>query len=237
MSEYRSTCFYQREIGMTAIDIEAPSLVGAKPSSSISTDPTVFTDIYSPEHNIAVWERKLSKDFTSSIEHMLSEGISLTVVQGVTPDNVAAFIREKLSGYACAEPLSEDIALIVDMFCYLFDSKEAGLRLTTLDRPMCPKFHVDRLPCRLVTTYAGPATQWLGNEGLDRSKLGAGSNGLPDDASGLMTSSSLINQLTVGDVALLKGSGWEGNEDSGLVHRSPQVVSNEPRLLLTLDIA
>lgn len=50
---------------------------------------------------------------------------------------------------------------MVDMFCCLFELKRAGLRLTVLDRAMCPRFHVDRVPCRLVTTYLGAATEWL----------------------------------------------------------------------------
>ena len=58
------------------------------------------------------------------------------------------------------------------MFCYLFDIKRVGLRLSTLDKAMCPKFHVDRVPCRLVTTYNGPVTQWLPNTKANRNKLG-----------------------------------------------------------------
>jgi hypothetical protein len=154
----------------------------------------------------------------------------------VTPENVAEVVSAALDEYQCAQSLGEDIALIVDMFCCLFDLQEVGLRLTTLDSPMCPKFHVDHLPCRLVTTYHGAATQWLGNEGIDRSKLGAGSVGLSDEESGLYKCSDSINQLLQGDVALLKGSGWEGNEQQGLVHRSPEVAPNERRLLMTLDM-
>ncbi|MCR9390852.1 DUF1826 domain-containing protein [Vibrio alginolyticus] len=141
----------------------------------------------------------------------------------------------KLKGYACADALSEDVALIVDMFCCLFEVKEAGLRLTRLDSPMCPKFHFDRVPCRLVITYTGRATEWLTNDTIDRTKLGAGSLGQPDHLSGLYDSESAIRRMQPGDVALLKGSGWEGNEATGLIHRSPHVADNERRLLLTLD--
>ena len=48
---------------------------------------------------------------------------------------------------------------------------------------MCPRFHADHLKCRLVTTYYGPATQWLPNSLVNRSKLGQGNNGLDDDIS------------------------------------------------------
>jgi len=34
---------------------------------------------------------------------------------------------------------------------------------------------------------------------------------------------------------LLKGTLWDGNENMGLVHRSPVVPDNEKRLVLTLD--
>jgi hypothetical protein len=35
----------------------------------------------------------------------------------------------------------------------------------------------------------------------------------------------------------LKGERWEGNENAGLVHRSPVLLSGERRLILTLDFS
>jgi hypothetical protein len=141
--------------------------------------------------------------------------------------------------------LSKDIAQLVDMFCCLFDLKRAGLRLTVLDRAMCPRFHVDKVPCRLVTTYQGIATEWLPHQCVDRSKLGFGNEGMSDEKSGLFQQSEDIQRLYKGEVALLKGEGWEGNEGAGLVHRSPSMsasnqsiwanTASESRLLLTLD--
>ena len=96
-------------------------------------------------------------------------------------------------------------------------------------------FHVDKIPCRLVTTYQGVATQWLNHSDVNRSKLGTGNLGKPDEESGLFKSLNNINQLKQGDVALLKGEYWDENEGAGLVHRSPAVAANEQRLLLTLD--
>jgi len=46
---------------------------------------------------------------------------------------------------------------------------------------------------------------------------------------------SQIQQLKRGDVALLKGEKWLGNEGFGLIHRSPHPAPGERRLLLTLD--
>ena len=100
---------------------------------------------------------------------------------------------------------------------------------------MCPRFHVDRVPCRLLTTYLGVATEWLPHHNADRSRLGIGNQGKPDEESGIMNSDKDIKYLNQGDVALLKGEAWEGNEGSGLIHRSPTLDSNSRRLLLTID--
>jgi hypothetical protein len=110
---------------------------------------------------------------------------------------------------------------------------------------MCPRFHVDKVPCRLVTTYHGIATEWLPHHCVNRSKLGAGNAGKSDEQSGLFQHPNNIHQLHQGEVALLKGESWEGNEGAGLVHRSPSMpvtqnsalknTFSERRLLLTLD--
>ena len=100
---------------------------------------------------------------------------------------------------------------------------------------MCPRFHVDNVKCRLVTTYAGPGTQWLPNESVDRSKLGHGNQGLPDEKSGLILDKMDIEQLDVGHIALLKGEAWRNNDGFGLVHRSPHVERNYKRLYVTID--
>ena len=57
--------------------------------------------------------------------------------------------------------IAKDASELVEMFSILFDVDQVGLRLRILDKAMCPKFHVDRVHCRLVTTYTGLATEWL----------------------------------------------------------------------------
>jgi len=154
----------------------------------------------------------------------------------VTPQTVLSSIRKSLGDNTQLE-LCESIAELVDMFCHLFELKRVGLRLTVLNRAMCPRFHVDRVPTRLVTTFQGTATEWLPHQAVNREKLGLGNNGKPDSESGLYKNSHDIQQLSCGEVALLKGELWEGNENAGLVHRSPALPADESRLLLTLDFS
>jgi len=195
--------------------------------------PTVLSDIYQAEINIAIWQREKSDTLQYSVKEFLALNPTFQKEMILTPQDALSRVSESFNNNMTE--VSEDIAELVDMFCYLFELKQAGMRLKVLDRAMCPKFHVDKVPCRLVTTYQGTATEWLPHEVVDQTKLGWACNGLPDSESGLYQNESNIQQLNCGDVALLKGTLWEGNENSGLVHRSPGLIANEKRLILTLD--
>ena len=199
------------------------------PHMAQDKQPTVLSDIYKAEINIAIWRRQ--KQFL--VKEFLELNPTFQKEMVLTPQDALSRIRESFDNNMTE--VSEDIAELVDMFCYLFELKQVGMRLKVLDQAMCPKFHVDKVPCRLVTTYQGRATQWLPHELVDQTKLGWGCSGLPDNESGLYKSESDIQQLNCGDVALIKGTLWEGNENAGLVHRSPELIANEKRLILTLD--
>lgn len=203
--------------------------------AAIDTQPSIFADIYRPDVNIVIWQRQLADTLCAAVDQLINSKQLKPVEIAVAPENTYDELTGILGDSEAASILSQDIALQVDMFCCLFDLKRAGLRLTMLDKAMCPRFHVDKIPCRLVSTYQGVATEWLAHEHVDRTKLGAGNNGLKDEDSGLFDKSEHIQQLTQGDVALLKGENWQDTEGAGLVHRSPAVKNNIQRILLTLD--
>ncbi len=198
--------------------------------------PAVLADIFQDDVNIATWRRELPNTLRDVVDQVVASSGSLTVSMSVAPHDAFESIRESL-GTDSECPLSRDVAELVDMFCYLLGIKRAGLRLAVLDSAMCPKFHVDRVPCRLITTYRGTGTEWLQHEAVNRSRLGLGSGGKPDHESGLYRSAEDIEQLNCGDVALMKGELWENNEGAGLVHRSPSVDDGIARLLLSLDVS
>lgn len=200
-----------------------------------STEPKVLTDIYKDDANIVIWKRELSNELTLAVSDFIKDHSKASAVLAVTPETTHDVLYEAFGKSEMITTLSDDIALLVDMFCCLFELKDAGLRLTVLNRAMCPRFHVDHIPCRLVTTYQGITTEWLNHDTIDRTKLGAGNQGESDEESGLFNSLNDINRLDKGDVALLKGENWDEQKGAGLVHRSPAISNNEYRLLLTLD--
>jgi hypothetical protein len=199
------------------------------------TQHTVLTDIYQEDTNMVVWKRNLANNLEQAADAIIESQPTLEELLVVSPEEAFDSVKKLLGGSPEAELLAEDIANLVDMFCCLFDLKRGALRMTVLDRAMCPRFHVDRVPCRLVTTYQGIATEWLPHNVADRSKLGTGNMGKPDELSGLFEHISDIQQLKSGDVGLMKGELWHNNEGAGLIHRSPQVPDNTRRLVLTLD--
>mgnify|MGYP000017639531 FL=1 len=216
-----------------AIEVEYPSICERRASKS--EDISVLTDIYEEDVNIAVWHNQLANDVSNNIDTLMAEKSHLNMKISVTPNSVVEDLYDHSPQLLNQKPLCQYIELLVEMFCTLFELKQVGLRLAKLDNAMCPKFHVDKVPCRLVTTFSGVTTQWLPHECVDRTKLGAGSQNLSGETSGIMQHPNNIQHLVVGDVALLKGESWYNNESYGLVHRSPVVVNNEQRLLLTLD--
>lgn len=203
--------------------------------SMVGGQSDIFSSIYQQETHIVIWQRSLSTSLSQSAETILYTKPSLEISMVLSPRDAFETLQKALGPSQESEVLSRDIAQLVDMFCSLFEQKRAVIRLSALDRTMCPRFHVDWVPCRLITTYQGVATEWLPHNVADRSKLGTGNMGKPDELSGLFDSSSDIQQLNCGDIALLKGEIWENNEGAGLIHRSPQLSGGNRRLLLTID--
>ncbi|MGY8871667.1 MAG: DUF1826 domain-containing protein [Pseudomonadales bacterium] len=199
--------------------------------------PEVMTAIYEEQINLVVLQRSLPDEVTNYCQKLLDNNPNFnlrSVLNHKTPTQSLASLLPDLAGKSA---FIEDMTLLLDMYRCLFELDEVGLRLQVLDRAMCPRFHTDKLGCRLVSTYYGQGTEWIDNCGVDRSKLGAGNMGLSDEESGLYPHAASIQQASKGDVVLLKGDGWFGNDGFGAVHRSPAVTLGEKRVVVTMDFA
>lgn len=199
--------------------------------------PDVFTQIYRDEINIAVLQRELIPSVKNYCEQLIDARPKLNIRSAISIDTVQETLTKVLPKLDQQVEFVRDLSLLVEMYAYLFELEEVGVRMQVLDRAMCPRFHTDKVGCRLVTTYHGSGTEWLHNVDVDRSKLGAGSLGLKDEESGLYSSTTSIEQVKAGDVVLLKGDGWIDNDQGGAVHRSPAVAENEKRVIVTMDFA
>lgn len=194
--------------------------------------PGVLTQILEDGVNLAVWQRQLPLHISDFAAMMLSMDQSLA--ESWVLDLPEEDSQPELNGLAAGfsdlhgyEGFVADVTWLVGAFACLLGAQRVGLRLRILDKAMCPRFHVDHVPVRLVTTYAGPGSQWLAEGAMVRQCLSR-PEAEPRDP-------RLIQQFRSGDVALLKGEKWQGNEGFGLIHRSPEPAPGERRLILTLD--
>jgi len=196
--------------------------------SVISSNVHCLTDFFMEDVNLAVWQRKADVSYAGFVENIVARSGSLQrfvsiEADKVTDDILPAWARE-LRG---ADAWLNDINTVIDMFRCLFEPGAVGVRLHVLTGTMCPRFHVDRVPARLLVTYSGKGTEWLTEDQVIRSEEGTR---LPDQT----VNQEDIQVIPTGAVAILKGELWDGNEGLGLVHRSPD-PEDTPRLVLALD--
>lgn len=176
-----------------------------------ATDLAVLTDIFEPDVNLTIWQRSLP-DTVQQYATSLISALKLPLQHRLALNDISALLDRVLPEATGKADFITDVQQLAEIFACLMDCPELGLRLKVLQQPMCPKFHTDHLLCRLVSTYIGPATEWH---------------------AGPLDLAAPCQNMQQGDVALLKGSGWEDMQTYAISHRSP--VTPGTRLLLTLD--
>ena len=197
---------------------------------SFGETPLALSDILEDGVNLALWQRQLPLHIAEfgALLVALNEPLADSMVIELNSEDAEPNLQglavscSDLEGY---EGFIADVSWLVSAFACLLGAKRIGVRLRLLDKAMCPRFHVDHVPVRLITTYAGIGSQWLREGVMDRRTLGQ-ADAEPTER---------IEQIHCGEVALLKGTKWHGNEGHGLIHRSPALKTDERRLILTLD--
>ncbi|MDX1298642.1 MAG: DUF1826 domain-containing protein [Pseudomonas sp.] len=192
----------------------------------------VLGEVLRDEVNLAIWQRQIPpsvSQFATALlvrESSLGHSIVLELATPESPVDLSGLLEGcgDLPGQAA---FLEDLRWLVSAFACLFDAQRIGLRLRILDKAMCPRFHVDHVPVRLITSYAGAGSEWLAEGLMARRRLG--------DPAAEPSDAALIQRAKAGHVLLAKGERWIGNEGGGLIHRSPSPALGERRLLLTLD--
>lgn len=211
---------------------------------AIDEYPDVLARIYDDEVSIAVWQRKLDQEISLYLDQLLRQPNKIALKLSGTPEQLLNEIKAvfpeqfNIDGKSIsASGFFSDITLVLEMFCCLFDAKALGLRINVLEHAMCPRFHVDNVALRLITSYHGLATQWLPNQVANRSALGTDMASQIGGPGAITDKASHIQDMAAGDVALFKGELWEGNQGRGIIHRSPKITDEQPRrLVVTCDL-
>ena len=197
--------------------------------SKFSNELSDFADIYSDDIEIIGVDRPnfdqiqvLANEFIETKEDLKIQWVQATHDEDSTSNILPTSMNPNLGSM-----ISDQIRESSEMLGELVGCNEVGVRLATLRSPMCPLFHIDQIPCRLLITLCGEGTEWISNEDVDWDIFFDTSNkNVPIKHSGE------INKIKAGQWSLLKGAIWNNNYQ-GLVHRSPH--EEKPRLLLSLD--
>ena len=118
--------------------------------------------------------------------------------------------------------LLADITRLATAFAAIAEVDLVDVRLERISHDACWRFHRDCVDARLLTTYRGPATEWVpppyAGDALRDQKAYQGPS----------------EHLGIHDVAVFKGSC--AGPGRGIVHRSPPIAgTGQTRLLLVLN--
>ena len=185
-----------------------------------------FDAIGDPANELVIWQRSLPRKFRTWLDQLdapqlpnLRLLIKPTELRNAMEPHL---IELGMSNEEMRDLLVEDIEGLVLIYASITKSKFVDIRLERISDDSCWKFHRDFVETRLITTYRGPATEWVQPQH---------SKSAIDEQERFM---GPVEQLQNNDVAIFKGNG--ANTGTGIVHRSPPIEGTEyTRLLLCLN--
>jgi len=196
-------------------------------SVRVVDDVVDMSGIYDDPVNIVVLRRSLLATVAAEALGVLGDPHFRKMIAIPPNDRGRSRLNESLAGLPA---LAADIAFWAEVLGELTGCDLVGVRLERVTAAMCPRFHTDKVPLRVVSAFAGAGTEFVGTQDVDRGWLGH-----TGGAAGLLVPTEKVRRAASGDVVLLKGEAWPNNAGRGAVHRSPAASLYAPRLVLTLD--
>jgi hypothetical protein len=172
--------------------------------------PAVLQAIRDDAVNLAVWRRGPAGRLRAVPPWFIPFS-----VRGEGPPRQAASSAAR----ACPKPLPARargaLGAMARRFAAVTGALRIAVRIDGVADDACRRFHADAVGLRLLWTWAGRGTELI------------------------PPGETRIRRLRAGDVALLKGEAWPGNQGRGAIHRSPPVAHlprrRRARLLVVMD--
>jgi hypothetical protein len=206
--------------------LDPASHVSSLPLAGSTGDVAELARIFQPDCHLMCLRRQVPPDLAGFLHAAFASG-ALRSGRRAVIDAGAALPPDMLPDLPGRDAVHEDVSRLSGLLADLTGCPRAGVRIEVLDRAMCPRWHVDQVGLRLLTTWIGPATEWLAEHCADRRLLG--SDAVMVDASG-------IGRAGTGDVVLMKGEHWPDNAGRGVIHRSPALSTpHRVRIVAAFD--
>ena len=185
-----------------------------------------LTAINELDVELVIWRRTLPLRLRTWLERMdASQLPDMRVL--VRPSDLRRAMEPQLDDCGLPPGAMRDLLLgdvddLVSAFAGITRADLVDVRLQRVSHDACWKFHRDCVETRLLTTYRGPATEWV----------------RPRDAARALREQRAydgpLERLGPHDVAVFKGSA--AGRGGGIVHRSPRIAgTGRTQLLLVLN--
>ncbi|MGP7796908.1 DUF1826 domain-containing protein [Sphingomonas sp. CLY1604] len=178
---------------------------------AIGGDSLVLARIVVPEVHLAIWRRSLPPAFAAlaAADRAALDDVDAELELAALDTMLPVILAD--AGHRAPADAVREIVSLAAMFAAIMAADRLRIRLEVVETDACRRFHADHVTARLLTTLAGPGTQWMR----------VGEEGPPE-------------QLAAAEVAIFKGRRWA--EEPAILHRSPPIAgSGTDRLLLVID--
>ncbi len=182
--------------------------------------------INNPGKELVIWRRAFHSDVTTWLERLDASRLPDVRIL-IRPGDFRRAMEPLLDDRGMPRQDMRDLLVgdmddLVSAFAGITRSDLVDVRLERVGDDACWKFHRDYVEARLLTTYRGPATEWVHPQHAARALREQKRYKGPVEA------------LRNDDVAIFKGSC--AGPGSGIVHRSPPIAgTGHTRLLLCLN--
>ncbi len=187
--------------------------------AAIGGSAAIMRAVRDPDCQLAIWHRAPPFAAADLLAQAQGNVRLMTTRDDLVPDFCRAIRRAGYRPSRAREALIADVADLAEIFAAIVRSDAIEVRLEIVDTDSCRKFHADFVRARLITTYAGPGTEWLDDEDAARVKRGE--------------EPRRIHALQAGEVGIFKG---RLASDRPAIHRSPPIAGlGVRRLLLAIN--
>lgn len=208
------------------------SVLNHVPRAEPSTAPLPFDALLDSEANVACHERPLPSEIATALEKVAAGPLFAvkTTLYADAPD--LSEHLEAVSDLRARAFLEADMTAMVRQFAAQLDRRHVQASLAVVTNDACRKYHVDHVTVRLICTYAGPGTEWLRDEDVERKNLARTDVEVDAANRSVLREGGSVRHCRAGDILLLKGERFEGNRGRGAVHRSPPIARQGLRRLV-----
>ena len=194
--------------------IPAPSL--STGSALLLDDPADLVRIREPGVNLVVYRRRVGTSVQKFVDEVLLPLDLKRIVPGTDAAQGPVQLLDGIVPMDKAQPFIEDLRELIERYTQVAGIQSVNLKLECFAGNLCERFHTDRVRLRLICSYAGPGTEWLADEEINRDWLGPRAGDRRDEESGLLREGATIRQLERFAVGIMKGDHWPGNLGKGL---------------------